>query len=60
MDVSTAIDIKRRKLALELSKKNQNKQVIRRLKESIRRHEKDMEKYNRWKKKRIMNGGQRW
>lgn len=55
MNISTAIDIKKKKLAWELSKKNPNMQVVRRLKESIRRHSREMERYNRWKKVQIIN-----
>lgn len=60
MDIATAINIKKKKLAYECSKSFQNKLVIRRLKESIARHEKQMEKHNAWKKRhrkrKVING----
>lgn len=48
---SIALDIKRQKLAQEYRKANPDKHIIARLKESIRRHEKDMKKYNSWKRR---------
>lgn len=53
MNIQNAIDIKKRKLAWECSKINPNKIVIKRLKESIRRHEHEMKRYNRYKKKHL-------
>jgi len=51
MEIINAIDIKKRKLSFELSKRKPNKFVVRRLKDSINRHEKQMKKYNGWKKR---------
>lgn len=53
MNIETAIDIKKRKLAWECSKTHPNKTIIRRLKESIMRHEHEMKRYNRYKRKHL-------
>jgi len=50
MDISISLDIKKQKLAREYAKEKPNKQIIKRILESIRRHERDMRKYNRWKR----------
>ena len=47
MNISTAINIKKEKLAKELSNRNPDKIIVRRLEESIRRHQNEMGKMQR-------------
>jgi len=42
MNISVAIDIKKEKLAKEMSKVERNWNIINRLKNSIKRHQKEM------------------
>ena len=55
MNISTAIDIKKEKLARELGRKRPDKHIVRRLRESIRRHTQEA----RWESRRrkILKGG---
>jgi hypothetical protein len=51
MDIQSAINIKKEKLAYELAKRDPNLVTVRRLREAIRRHQKEMERYNQWKRR---------
>jgi hypothetical protein len=41
MDIQVAIEIKKRKLAFELNKKNPNPYIVARLEDAIKRHTKE-------------------
>lgn len=55
MNIATAINIKKEKLKKEFSRKNPNKYIINRLKESIHRHQKEMCKKQRFRRKNWIN-----
>jgi len=60
MKIQQVISHKRKMLASEISKMHPNKTKIKRLKDSIKRHLKEMEAINRSKKKQKWKGGKRW
>ena len=51
MDISVAIEIKKKKLNFELNKKHPNKFIAHRLQESINRHQKEMDGMRRRRRK---------
>ena len=48
-EISSTIEIKKRKLSEELSKKNPRAEIVKRLEDSIYRHKKEMKSINKGK-----------